>query len=646
MLRIFKRNQSESETGRSRIYLEREGSEHLDDLTEAARKVPWSISLLQMVWIAGPVTFLGMQGGYLLGYGKPVPKETFIFYATFTIVAGVIGLLTRVIYEFTRGREKRDGQRKLALVVDRLADLIAAMWDISLADLDEEARRREAAVLLLQRAEVGSSAVAHAIEDLTGDERLARCAAKMEVFRRSGLHNRVTDLLENCRERIDESLEELHAAAPEAARVLRDRLHGDIPNMQQGTPRDDHFLERILSATEEDNLNLMTLHDVEELFILAFELINGREILHLGFEYRGRWELARATDEMEAARGRYRVAQARGFSRLKALVEYLARHDQEGQVDSVAGLKIADLLDTAQGIILRLNVDVERLGREVRQGELSKMRELRARTTVLARALRLYRSMRRAFEQVGDSHAEFVQAMRRWEQIAADTFKEGATLKTGPGYGGLRVFEKKIRLDSDETLELARAIADHFDEIKLKSVNDRLILGDDAFAVPLDARAAKELAVDVALLLEPYIHLSRPEIQRTINSSNAAYLGSLEPGLSAQTKAGLAAAMIDELEPNLGAVAERLALTLVKVYHVHLDQQAIDFLVEHYGAGRDRLETLAGQPLSQPMGPVSPLYSRPAITDAFDRSWQQVIDRSVYLLERYHYRRPRPRRRG
>ncbi len=630
---------------RPRVYLEREGSEHLEQLGEAARKVPWAISMLQMVWIAGPVTFLGMQGGYLLGYGHPVPRETFIFYATFTIVAGLIGLGTRLLYEATRGRRKRERQRKLSLVVDRLADLIAVMWDLSLADLDPESRRREAAVLLLRRVEVGSNAVRLAVEDLTDDPVLAECAARVEVFRRSGQRHRVDDLLEGCRERVDAALEQLHGSYPEAARVLRDRLHGDIPDMENGEPRDDHFIERVFSAIEEDNLNLMTLNDVEEMFVLAFELINGREIVHLGFEYRGRWEFARATDAMEAARGRYRIAQARGFSRLKALVEFLARHDDYGVIDTIAGLKTPELLDKAQEAIRQLNLEIERLAREARKGDGDAERRLRSTTAVLARSLRLYRSMRRAFDEVGSRHAEFIRAMRRWDEMAAEVFKEGARLRTGPGRGGLRIFERPIRLESDEKLAFAARLADHLEAIKLTSVKDRVVLGGDEFNAPLGVDDAKELAVEIALMLEPYIHLSRPSIQRTINASHAPYLGTLEPGLSAQTKAGLAAAMIDELNTDLGPAAERLAQTLAKTYHVQLDEQAVDFLVDHFGASRDRLETLAGQPLSQPANVVSSLASRPAISEAFDRGWKQVIERSIFLLERYHHRRGLTRRR-
>ena len=43
-------------------------------------------------------------------------------------------------------------------------------------------------------------------------------------------------------------------------------------------PRDEHFIERVMAAIEHDNDLLMTLQDVEEMVILAFELISGREI--------------------------------------------------------------------------------------------------------------------------------------------------------------------------------------------------------------------------------------------------------------------------------------------------------------------------------------------------------------------------------
>jgi len=82
--------------------------------------------------------------------------------------------------------------------------------------------------------------------------------------------------------------------------------------LKYGVRREKHFLQRVMSAIENNNPFIMTFRDVEEMMILAFELISGREIPTLIFSYPGNWKHASALDEVEKKRSLYRVAQARG----------------------------------------------------------------------------------------------------------------------------------------------------------------------------------------------------------------------------------------------------------------------------------------------------------------------------------------------
>ena len=43
-------------------------------------------TLLQLAWTAGPVTYLALQGGYFIGYGKSAPVQVFIYFAGYTVV--------------------------------------------------------------------------------------------------------------------------------------------------------------------------------------------------------------------------------------------------------------------------------------------------------------------------------------------------------------------------------------------------------------------------------------------------------------------------------------------------------------------------------------------------------------------------------
>ncbi|HEX5514530.1 MAG TPA: hypothetical protein VFY81_09065 [Gammaproteobacteria bacterium] len=50
-----------------RIRLEREGRSTIDEIVASAREVPWALNVLQLLWTAGPVVYLALQGSHYLG---------------------------------------------------------------------------------------------------------------------------------------------------------------------------------------------------------------------------------------------------------------------------------------------------------------------------------------------------------------------------------------------------------------------------------------------------------------------------------------------------------------------------------------------------------------------------------------------------
>ncbi|MEX2435713.1 MAG: hypothetical protein WD735_03450, partial [Balneolaceae bacterium] len=105
--------------------------------------------------------------------------------------------------------------------------------------------------------------------------------------------------------------------------------------------------------------------------------------------------------------------------------------------------------------------------------------------------------------------------------------------------------------------------------------------------------AARRLAIEIAVALEPHIHLSKPEIQRNINATKAIYLGGLSPDMSSVQKQELGWRMAQEADNELNIAAIRLAETLVWQYRVDLSDESIDFLQTNYNASRNALERIA-----------------------------------------------------
>lgn len=614
------------------VRLEREGRDEIRRITQAVERVPWSVSLMQILWTAGPVTLIGAWGGYLLGYGKEPTFENYIFFISYTVITGVAGIVANIAHNLTSSRRYDRTEAKIERVIDTVPELILATRNLIVESLEGDARRREAAAMLLRKQDLAPEGVELAALELLDDRDAARIISQIDVYRRVGLHARIRDMNSLNREWLEPQFNELAELAPEAIGLLRERFEGRAPDLHSGVPRDENFIERVLAAIEQDNDLLMTLQDVEEMLILAFELISGRKIPLLTFEYRGRWKLARALDNLEHARSRYRIRQATGLSRLKALTVYLAEQSGTLVEDAASGLRAEVLLERSTQAMDALAEQVTHLAIAVNEGDREHRAALRSRADILTNAIRLYKTVTNAYEQVGRSHAVFLKMSKRWENIASQMSDDATRLRVGPGRRGLRIQEKTIALDDEAKAEVCKHLADHLSESRIKRVDSEIAYQARETVLRVGVDKAKAMAVEIALALEPHIHLSRPAVQRAINGSNAAYFGQLEPNQSAAAKAALGSAMVREIDDDLSRTAESLAIALVRHYRVELEPLAIEFLRDTFGAREATLNMLSNyQPADH--HPVSYLSNRPPLIQTANRDWYRALVQARRALD-------------
>ncbi len=617
------------------VRLEREGRDEIRRITAAVEKVPWTVSLLQILWTAGPVTLLGAWGGYLLGYGKAPTIENYIFFISFTVITGIFGVLANLTHHLTRGRRVERTSQRIERVIKTLPELLLATRNLIVESLDGDARRREAAAMLLRKQDLSPAGVELAALELLDDPESARLIGQIEVYRRVGLHARISDLFASYRERIEPQFGELFDLAPQAITLLRERFEGHAPDPRYGVARDENFIERVMAAIESDNDLLMTLQDVEEMVILAFELISGRQIPVLSFEYRGRWKLARAFDNLEEARARHRIAQATGLSRLKALNTYLTERSATPLAESVSGQRADALLAHSVAAIDDLSARIDAQVRAIQQGRKEQRQTLRENAEVLTNAIKLYKSVSSAYESVGRSHAHRLRMAERWEALSANLADSTTRLRLGPGRRGLRIRESKIALDDEAKAEVCKLLGRYMEKANIGTFRDRLRQAERDTQLSVGVDTAKRVAVEIFLALEPHVQLSRPAVQRAINSSNAADFGQLEPNLSAAAKAAMGSAMVREIETDLSRTAESLALALVRHYRVALEPEAMAFLQRQYGAREATLTMLTNVNLERSETPnVSYLSMAPPAVGTPHRQWYRALVRARRHLEK------------
>ncbi len=623
------------------VALARDSSEeYLAPWTRAAQRLGVSWTLLKLAWTAGPVTGIGLYGGYYFAYGVPPNAELLIYFITFTVLSGLIGLSANFIYESTRGAGKEQAQAELITAIDQLGELILSVRDLNVASLEGNARRGEAARQLLRRVDLSPDGVALACEELTDDRELGRILARIDTYRRAGLYSRIRDLNARHAEHFEATIEQLKEEAPLAASALRARYAGEVPNLRAGIPRKEAFIERARAATEQDNPLLLTMGDVEEILGLAFELLTGREIPILTFNFRGSWRLARAFDALETARSRFRLAQAASDNRIRALAGWLVEAGVLPYETASEELPANTLLQRASAAMNRLQRRVDALQERLRRtpGDREAYQELAKAADTLATAVALYRSAREAVRMLGTTHAELLNAAEAWERLTQQRRRADSQLRLGQGRRGLRIVERTLSLSEEAREAVARDLMHHLRGATL----ERGVHPGPAQRSPkrptLPTTAdARRLATEVALALEPYIHLSRPEVQRGLGATRGIYLGDLEPGMSVQEKRSLAAAMAEEVEEDFSRAAEQLAVALVRHYQVELTDRARAFLQRTYGARPQVLAAIARSQQGDEEGErgaqaISLLSRRPTPIPPPRRDWYRSLVRARRML--------------
>ncbi|MFO8005552.1 hypothetical protein [Thioalkalivibrio sp.] len=559
------------------LQIETEGRGRIAEISASARRVPWVWNLLQVLWVAGPATFLAMQGGYWLGFGEFAPARNVIYFVFFTLFLGVIGLGSKFISVAVIERRAEQAAQQLRRTIDLLPDLLFAIRDADLAAEPLERRRTLAAGALLQEFDLGPDTLALAVRELCGDTGLAQLAQQIEVYRRLGLHSRVRDLVETSTEARLAALERVHAEVPELADLLRDRLMGRAPDQDSGVPRRENFLQRLLAAAEEDAPETLPLADVQELLVLLFELINGREIRYLLVSWKGRWDIARALTEVETMRSRYRLAQARVDGHLRGLALILAG---------------------APGSLIQrseIHGSTSELGRRVLAALEGLVASRPPRGSANAkRLIRLLRGVRRLREDHGrwlQAGYDFDAALEQWEELQQRVQPVRQRWWNRVRRPGLHIQEDVIALSDERKLAFSRDFCRFVDELDMQ-VDERgvLIAGH-----PMDRGEIRRLGLYLLTLLQDSLDLSDLAIQRAIQAAPAAWLGGLQTGLSADARAGLGAAVVKDVRHDLGRMAEKLATQLATMYKLPLDQGLRQHLVERYGANAERLEMLATQ---------------------------------------------------
>ena len=551
----------------------------------AARKERWGKTFLQLAWTAGPVTYLALQGGYYIGFGKAASTQLFVYFAGYTVIAGIFALGVRFLYNVTRGGDHDEDRRSLNRVFDLLPDRIIEIRDLQLRGLDSYGRRVLGAKYLLENPDATAEGVATAMMDLTGNKELAALMRDIEVYRRGGLLVRAGEKSQILKEKLQSHAQELSAASEEVSRLVWQRAAGGAPSRRMGRLRTRGFIGRVLAAEEGDNLNLMSLVDAEEVCGLVFELICGRRFPLFQVKYYGDREYTDAAKRLAHARREYRAAVFIRNSRLRVLAERLyAAPGKEKRgffrgKPSHKGIRriLASLPQIRSARILQQMTTEALFGllSDPDSGVLQGISDPKARSRRLKLLVELYQQLRRAGTKVERTYTAFHHAWERYVEVMQrrGTARPIRLLQSGESGRGVRLHPKSIGLAREATLPAARQIEQKLEEFSLEH-EESLVKSNDQ----------KELAVSLLQIIDGYIPLGEAQLQRAIESSNSAYLVSLERGLGSAAKQSWGLSLVAEVESPLREGIHETLRGLTEYDHLELRESDIEFLAESFDA--------------------------------------------------------------
>ncbi|WP_319563257.1 hypothetical protein [Marispirochaeta sp.] len=550
----------------------------------AAKKERWGKTFLQIAWTAGPVTYLALQGGYYMAYGKSAPMQVFFYFAGYTVIAAVFALAVRFLYNMTRGSEKDADHRSLQRVFDLLPDRIIEVRDLQLSDLDLFGRTVLGAKYLLENPNAGAEAVATALMDLTGDKEIAAAIRDVEVYRRYGLIVRTQEKSTVLKEYLERHRDLLAATSEEVARLVWLRAAGMGPSRRLGRTRTRGFIGRVFAAAEADNLNLMSLVDVEEVCILVFELICGRRYPYFKVRYFGDRAYTEAARRLYHARREYRASVFVRNSRIRVLAERLyAAEDQPGKERGEGRAETKKGRNAIRRVLASFTqIRSARILQEMVTGAMANLLENfnpdksgRAETRRIRTLVELYRQLRRSAARVEKNYHAFKMAWERYAEVLESRSSQVPVrlLKPGESGWGVGLQLKSIGLGSKETLPAARLIEERLEEFSLEHEESNIKTNDQ-----------KELAVSLLQILDRFIPLGEIQVQRAIESTNSAYLTSLEKDMSYTARESWGLALVSGVDSPLREGIHETLRGLIEFDQLQLREEDIPYLTERFNA--------------------------------------------------------------
>ncbi|AOY81180.1 hypothetical protein BJP36_15995 [Moorena producens JHB] len=564
------------------------GESVIHKIASAIKQESWLFAFLNIAWTAGPVTFLGLYGGHYLGYGNPPSVGNFVYFTAYTMIAGLLAIVVRIGKQAFYTPRVKEAEWQLLTVIDQLFELYFAARNTYIKSYPPEEQALVGAWWILRNGAASEDLLEEATFDITQDDVIARTMKRIESYRKQGIYCLIEKEYQALGDRLDQKLGHLQNNFPGIAELVKQRLQGKAPSVREGLKRPIGFLERTLTAANQESLDTMTFNDSLGIFTLTIELLSGRVILVLDPVFKGRNDLKKAKEAFDSLLSDFQLTRRMRNSRIYGLIAHLNRSDNQA-THSVLGITRSQL---EQLLITTLKSYLTSTPHASPQ-------KIKKRYDDIIRLNKRLNSLHKKLLKVEQDYHKLWSSYGQGLKLVSPHNKK---LKNP----ALILKDKTIFMRDKDKVSLAKDITNllqDFLESKHTSPLKALLHHQQ-----LDLSDYKKLSIELVNLLDHYLNISEPEEQIAIENSFEANLGGIEVGLAATTKAGLAALLVEEVQQARTQTVHCLVKRLIGYFNITLDDDIIDYLVRNYQADEDYLRSLEHKPEEDlPLGTISML---------------------------------------
>lgn len=576
---------SSQDTTAIQINFSREGRGYLDNFGRALQTLPIGLSILKLAWTAGPLTFIALQIGYYIGFGKLAPWDLVIYFASYTLIAGIVGASVKFTFDWFNKEKINQAKLEYTNVVDNLTDAYLKSQDFYLYDLDETQKQFYSAKILLSNIFITPATLEYLVAELTNDQTLAKLIRKIVLYRRAGLQHYAEQVLHEIKQQYHEAFCALETKDVDVFNILMQHLSDDVPPIKQGVARTEGFLERIIAAARTNNLQTISTSDIQELLNLTIEILIGRQFPYFSFQYRGNKNKTDAFQLLEKTRNELLVVISAYYGRIMSLTTILYEDSVHGITDASSEIDMDTILPDIHGKINDLvNNILQNLNKKHKTREIRL--ELRHQTQNLSYIIKLYKKLRAQSLRLNKKLERFNKAALRWEKLNKKHGGKQAQVHMRPFGRGIKLNMDFIQLSEEKRQRIASMIAEYLDENKFFT---------QAFyrrSPQYQFTHTAKLAVDIVSVLDEELNISNPMVQNIVQATHAIVLDGIDIGTSASYRLGMIHTLCEEIKTDMKAAAKQMIKIMRVIYKVKLNEQSIEYLQEKYDIEPEFFETL------------------------------------------------------